>query len=253
MGPARDAAQPGHWATIAAIDFTAVEGWGRHGLVTMVVLFAIDLRSRRIHFAGITSSQDEAWVRQIGRNLTDPVDGFFREKRFCLMDRATKFTAAFRGLLSNAGTEPVRLPARSPNMNAWIERFMRSIKSECLDRMIFFGEASLRRAVTEYLGHYHTERNHQGLDNAIIEPEAIGKRSGPIRCRGRLGGMLRYYHRDAAQQLLCLRPSCAASHVRTPFSVHNRPRPRLAHGPNSTTSTGITPESRFADFRSCHR
>ncbi len=110
-----------HWATIAAIDFTTVEVWGRHGLVTMYVLFAIDLRSRRVHFAGITPNPDEAWVRQIGRNLTDPIDGFFREKRFCLMDRDPKFTDAFRSLLDDFGTEPIRLPARSP-------------QHECLDR-----------------------------------------------------------------------------------------------------------------------
>ena len=144
-------------------------------------------------------SPDEAWIRQVGRNLTDPIDGFFREKRFCLMDRDTKFTAAFRALLDDAGIESVRLSARSPNLNAWLERFMRSIQSECLERMIFFSEASLRRAVVDYLAHYHAERNHQGLDNAILAP-VPGPASpvGPVRCRERLGGMLRYYHRHAA-------------------------------------------------------
>ena len=151
-----------------------------------------------VHFAGVTPGPDEVWIRQIGRNLTDPLDGFLREKRFCLMDRDAKFTTAFRTLLAGAGIEPVRLPPRSPNLNAWIERFMRSIKSECLDRMIFFGEESLRRAVREYLAHYHVERNHQGLDNAIIEPKGIVRGSGRVRCRERLGGMLRYYQRDAA-------------------------------------------------------
>jgi transposase InsO family protein len=187
-----------HWSTIAAIDFTTVEVWCRHELVTMYVLFVIELKGRRVHFAGLTPSPDAAWIRQVGRNLTDPIDGCFREKRFCLMDRDTTFTAAFRALLDEAGIDSVRLPARSPDLNAWIERFMRSIKSECLNRMIFFGEESLRRAVREYVVHYHIERNHQGLANAILEPEAIGKGPGPIRCRDRLGGMLRYYHRDAA-------------------------------------------------------
>ncbi len=187
-----------HWSTIAAIDVTTVEVWCRHGLVTVYVLFGIELQSRRVHFAGMTPSPGEAWIRQAGRNLTDPVDGFFREKRFCLMDRDTKFTAAFRALLDDAGTESVRLPARSPNLNAWIERYMRSLKSECLDRTIFFGESSLRRAVPEYVAHSHTERNHQGLANAIIEPGPVGAEVGPVRCRERLGGMLRYYHRNAA-------------------------------------------------------
>ncbi len=112
-------------STIAAIDFTTVEAWCRHGLVTVYVLFAIELRSRRVPFAGMTPSPDEAWIRQAGRDLTDSSDGFLREKRFCLMDRDTEFTEAFRALPDDAGTAPVRLPARSPNWSAWIERFMR--------------------------------------------------------------------------------------------------------------------------------
>ena len=83
--------------------------------------------------------------------------------------------------------------------NAHIERYMRSMKSECLDKMIFFGEKSLRRALTEFTEHYHEERNHQGLENNLIHPgEEVGYNSGDIQCRDRLGGMLRYYHRDAA-------------------------------------------------------
>ena len=107
-----------HWSTIAAIDFTTVEVWGRHSLVTIYVLLAIELRSRRVYFAGMTSGPDDAWIRQIGRNFTDPVDGCLREKRFCLMDRDAKFTTAFRSLLGEAGIEPVRLPPWSPNLNA---------------------------------------------------------------------------------------------------------------------------------------
>ena len=165
----------------------------------MYVLFVIELRGRRVHFAGLTSGPDDAWIRQVGRNLTDPLDGFLCEKRFCLLDRDAKFTTAFRTLLAGAGIEPVRLPPRSPNLNTWIERFMRSIKSECLERMIFFGEDSLRRAVREYVAHYHTERNHQGLCNAIITPlPRPTKAVGRVRCRERLGGMLRHYHREAA-------------------------------------------------------
>ena len=93
----------------------------------------------------------------------------------------------------------LRLPPRSPNLNAHLERFMRSIKEECLSRLIFFGEQSLRKAVREFLAHYHAERNHQGLDNRLIEPgEEDGAIVGKIACRERLGGMLRYYYRDAA-------------------------------------------------------
>ena len=93
----------------------------------------------------------------------------------------------------------MRLPPRSPNLNAWIERFFRSLKSECLDRMIFYGEKSLRRALREYVAHYHAERNHQGLGNALIDRgDTVGAVAGKIRSEQRLGGMLRYYYREAA-------------------------------------------------------
>ncbi len=120
-------------------------------------------------------------------------------QRFLILDRDKKFTAAFRELSDDAGTRVIRLPYRSPNLNAHVERFVLSIKSECLDRMIFFGEQSLRRAVAEFVRHYHGERNHQGLGNGLIEPkESIGDRQGPVQVRQRLGGMLNYYYREAA-------------------------------------------------------
>jgi len=136
-------------------------------------------------------------MKQIARNLTDCCDGFLLGKRFVLMDRDGKFCPAFRELLDNDGCEPLLLPPRSPNLNAYIERFMRSLKSESLDRMIFFGEKSLRRAVTAYVEHYHTERNHQGLENRLIDAE-VGHVVGKIKCRERLGGMLKFYYREAA-------------------------------------------------------
>ena len=102
-------------------------------------------------------------------------------------------------MLNDAGVEPVLLPPRSPNLNAHIERFHRSLKDEALNRMIFFGERSLRRAVQSFLRHYHTERNHQGLGNTVITPgEEVGRRGGAVITRGRLGGLLRYYYRAAA-------------------------------------------------------
>ena len=138
-------------------------------------------------------------MKQVARNLTDPFAGFLRDKKYVLMDRDSNFSSAFRKVLKDAGVEPVRLPARSPDLNAHLERFHLSIKSECLSRMIFFGEKSLRRAVNTYLDHYHEERNHQGLDNQVIEPgEEVGRGEGDVQCRERLGGLLRYYYRDAA-------------------------------------------------------
>ena len=115
------------------------------------------------------------------------------------MDRDTKFCESFRSILQQADVDPVKLPARSPNLNAHMERFMRSLKSECLNRMIFFGEKSVRRALNEFLEHYHAERNHQGLDNRLIEPNAqVGCVDGKVEYRERLGGLLHYYYRDAA-------------------------------------------------------
>ena len=138
-------------------------------------------------------------MKQIARNLTDVEDGFLNGKRYLIMDRDTKFTDRFRGILEGEGVEAVKLPPRSPNLSPHIERFVRSIKEESLSRMIFFGENMLRNAVQQFLAYYHAERNHQSLDNEIIQPgEEVGRHDGEIQCRERLGGMLRYYYRDAA-------------------------------------------------------
>ena len=188
-----------HWDVLAAVDFTTIEVWSVRGLVTYYLLFVMELKTRRVRFAGCTPNPHGAWMTQIARNLTDPIDGFLLGKRYVLMDRDGKFCPAFRGILKDAGAEPLRLPPRSPDLNAYVERFMRSLKSESLGRMMFFGEKSLRRAVAAYLDHYHAERNHQGLGNELIEPgEEVGAVAGKIECRERLGGMLRYYYRDAA-------------------------------------------------------
>jgi transposase InsO family protein len=180
-----------HWNVLAAADFFTVEAWGPRGLVTFYVFFVIELATRRIDIAGITPSPAEPWMMQIGRNLAD--------KRFLILDQDSKFSKAFRNLLQDAGVEVVRLPYRSPNLNAYAERSVRSIKDECLNRMIFFGERSLRKATREYAAHYHRERNRQGIDNRLIEPgDRVGSASSAIECAQRLGGMLRFYHRAAA-------------------------------------------------------
>src|SRR6185312_8430377 len=111
----------------------------------------------------------------------------------------TKFTDQFRSILEQEGIVSVLLPPKSPNLNANLERFFRSLKSECLSRMIFFGEKSLRNATASFLAHYHTERNHQGLGNKLIEPgPEVGQAAGEVERRERLGGLLNYYHRRAA-------------------------------------------------------
>ncbi|MEK7954222.1 integrase core domain-containing protein [Luteolibacter soli] len=108
------------------------------------------------------------------------------------------FTREFVSILKCAGVESIRLPARSPNLNAFAERFVRTIKAECLDHLILVGERSLRRAVEEFCSHYHDERNHQGLENKLIEASFVPGGAGELNCRERLGGLLRYYHREAA-------------------------------------------------------
>ncbi len=188
-----------HWDVFAATDFFTVEVWTRSGLVRVIVLFVIEMSTRRVEIAGISTQPDGAWMAQVARNLTDVEDGFLAGKKYLIHDRDPLFTAEFRETLASAGVEVVRLPPRSPNLNAYAERFVRSIKESCLDRMILFGERSLRRAVQEFVAHYHFERNHQGLDNQLLFPDRTDTRpSAAIECRRRLGGMLKYYHRQAA-------------------------------------------------------
>ena len=136
---------------------------------------------------------------QVARNLTDEFDGFLLGYEYLIMDRDTKFTSTFRDFLKREGIEPVRCPPRAPTCNAIAERFVRSIKEECLERMVLFGERSLRRALSEYEIHYLRERNHQGCDNRLLElPNVVDLHTGTIKRRERLGGMLSFYYREAA-------------------------------------------------------
>ena len=187
-----------HWGAIAATDFFTVEVVTWRGLVRYLVLFVIDLKTRRVEIAGIASSPDGIWMSHVARNLTDCEDGFLLGCRYLIHDRDPLFTKAFRAALESAGVVPVKLPSRSPNLNAYAERFVRSIKSECMAQVVPLGACHLRRAVREYVDHYHSERNHQGLGNDLIEPGVANSCSnGPVECRERLGGLLRYYRRAA--------------------------------------------------------
>ena len=135
---------------------------------------------------------------QVARNLTDQFAGCLADKTQLIVDRDTKYTVQFRRLIAESRTAVIRLPPRSPNLNAYAERFVRSIKEECLDRMIFVGQGALRRAVAEFVAHYHCERNHQGLGNRLIHAEQTSLATGAsIYRRERLGGMLSFYHRAA--------------------------------------------------------
>jgi putative transposase len=176
-----------------------VEVWTRRGLQRFIVLFFIDLSTRKVEIAGIAQVANGLWMSQVARNLTDSENGILTGKRYLIHDRDPLFTAEFMNMIADAGVESVKLPPRSPNLNAYAERFVRSIKESCLERMILFGEDSLRTAIQNFVAHYHSERNHQGLANQLISPEAghLGS-AGEVQRRQRLGGMLNYYYRAAA-------------------------------------------------------
>ena len=164
-----------HWECLTATDFLSVEVYTIKGLVTYYILFFIDLASRSVHIAGITPHPDNRWMTQIARNVT--------QTSFVMLSSATASTS---------------FDSRHDNLNAFAERFVRSIKSECLNRMIFFGQASLQHAISHFMAHYHTERNHQGLGNQLVVPLRVPRsKSALVDPRTRLGGMLSYYERVA--------------------------------------------------------
>jgi len=155
----------------------------------------ISIADRAVHIAGITTRPDETWKLHIGRNLLDEADGALVGKKYLIIDRDTKYSQRFREFVAEGGTEVSRLPLLSPNLNAFAERFVRSIKEECLRRMILVGQASLRRAIGEYMTHFHEERNQQGLENQRIRPQPINAANdGVIHRRAWLGGILNCYH-----------------------------------------------------------
>src|SRR6202165_1808172 len=155
---------------LAGTDFFTVEVLTWRGVATYYVLFFIHLGNRRVSIAGITDHPDAMAMEQMARNATLEELGSLHPCRYLLYDRDTKFCESFREVLKAGGVKPLKLPARSPNLNAFAERWVRSVKEECLSRLIFFGEASLRRAVQQYIVHYHGERNHQGKENRLLFP-----------------------------------------------------------------------------------
>ena len=192
-----------HMAVLAGTDFFTVEVLTWRGLVTYYVLFFLHLETRRVTIAGITDQAEESWMQQMARNATLEGEGWMsqRKVRYLLHDRDTKFCASFRETLTVGGVTCLRLPARSPNLNSYSERWVRTVKEECLSKLILFGEGSLRRALEEFEMHYHEERNHQGKGNVLLFPNremTMTKRGPSIRCHERLGGLLKYYYRKGA-------------------------------------------------------
>jgi len=187
-----------HWDGLAAADFFTVEVWTRGGLVRDVVFFVLQLKTRAVEIAGLTRQPDAAWMRQVARHLTDAGDGVLRGVQYLILDRDPLSTVAFRRLLRGSGVKPLVRPAWSPNVNACAERFVGSAKSECLERIVPLGERHLRAAVRAFVQHDHEERPHQGLGNELIAPKTTSIGTGPVTCRARLGGVLKFYDREAA-------------------------------------------------------
>jgi transposase InsO family protein len=189
-----------HMAVLVATDFFTAEVWTTAGLITYYVLFFIHLASRKVHVAGVTPHPDARWMVQSARNVTMEHWGLLASGQDLIHDRDGKYCPAFQHILDEAGVKRVPLPPRSPNLNAYAERWVRSVKEECLARLILFGEATLQHALHEYVEHYHYERNHQGKGNVLLLPSSSHKhpRAGPMQCRERLGGLLKYYERAAA-------------------------------------------------------
>ncbi len=187
-----------HWEGLIAADFFTTEVLCWNGLITFYTLFVIQLRSRLVHVCGTSVSPDGRWMQQMARHLTDAMDGFARGKTHLIIDRDTKYCEGFRQILEAAGIKIVLCPPRVPQCNAYAERFVRSIEEECLSRLIFFSEEQLRTTLSIFIEHYRHRRNHQGIENKLIEPPEFLPKVGRIRCQKQLGGMLNYYYREAA-------------------------------------------------------
>jgi len=169
------------------------------GLVRFHTLFVMNLATRKVQIAQIGCQMDGQVMAQVARNLTDVEDGFLNGQRFFICDRDPLYTKQFRSMLEASGIEVIQCRPKCPEQNGYAERFVKSIKTECLAKFIFCGERSLRKAVKEYMKHYHHERNHRAMDNLILFPYSAktkGK-SGTIAKFERLGGLLNYYYRES--------------------------------------------------------
>jgi transposase InsO family protein len=186
-----------HWPALLAADFFTTEVWTVRGLRTYYTAFVIELQSRRVQILGSTPYPNDAFVVQAFRGVMSESEAF-SAGRVLICDRDPKWSRAMEALLMNVGVRVVRTPAAAPNCNAHAERFVRSIKTECLDRVVPLGEQHLRHLVREFVAHYHGERNHQGIKNELIEQPPVQRMSGPVRRRQRVGGVLSYYYRSAA-------------------------------------------------------
>ncbi|MFT6082615.1 MAG: transposase InsO family protein, partial [Planctomycetota bacterium] len=187
-----------HADVIGAADFFTVDVWTKRGLVTHYVFFVIHHATRMVEIAGITPNPNSAFMAQVARNLTDQVDGFLRGMKYLILDNDALFTKQFVRILKDAGTKVVHTAIQAPNMNAVAERFVGSVRRECLSNLILFGDRHLQRVLSNYADHYNQERPHQSLDNKLIQPRpGDPPTKGEIVVNERLGGLLRSYRRSA--------------------------------------------------------
>jgi transposase InsO family protein len=182
-----------------ACDFLTVE---TVGLTRLYVLFVVELDRRRVHLAGITAHPTGAWVTQAARNLLMDLDEHARRFRFLIRDRDAKFTAAFDAVFAAAGVETVKIPPRAPRANAYAERWVRTVRTECLDWTLIWNRQHLQRVLTRYLEHYNTSRPHRGIDLEIPVPAPVATvttlpAAGRIERVDVLGGLIHEYRRAA--------------------------------------------------------
>jgi len=183
-------------AGILACDFFTVE---TIRLRTLYVLFFIELSTRRVHLAGVSAHPHSEWVTQQARNLCFTLDARGTPVRFLIRDRDAKFAGPFDEVFRTEGARVIRTPIRSPKANAFAERFVKTVRRECLDHLLIFGERHAQRVLREYLRHYNEERPHRGLALETPEPGATLRRSGGAVVRvDRLGGLIHEYHQIAA-------------------------------------------------------
>jgi transposase InsO family protein len=190
-----------HWATLWACDFFGVEVLGIAGTVRYMVFVVMHVKSRAVEIGGIVRAPTGEWMKQVARNLTDAESGLLRGATHLILDRDPVYVPQFKALLETSGIKVVQIPAQSPNCNPHAERFVRTIRNECLDQFVIFGERHLRHLVREFVEHYNTERFHQGLGGRLIageaEPTNDNGFDAGVERRTRLGGVLNFYCRRA--------------------------------------------------------
>jgi hypothetical protein len=187
-----------HWDVMAACDFFTIELLVGRKLIRCTVFFVIEFSTRKVFFAPIKLQPDGNYMKQVARILTDCEDGFLKGKRFLIHDRDPLYrTNGFHEILQSTGIEPIKLPARSPDLNSIAERYLKSVKYECLNYLILSSVKQLEYALDQYQQYYHHERIHQSLGR-IIEPKHKTDNTSEIVCIERLGGLLKSYHRLAA-------------------------------------------------------